>query len=77
MSYSSVEIIDDGQALSLDGTRFHALWLRDNALDAETRSPGNGQRLITLSDIPDSTVVSAATLNGDGLEVTFLPILPA
>ncbi|MDA9009241.1 gamma-butyrobetaine dioxygenase [Alphaproteobacteria bacterium] len=73
MSYSSVEIIDDGQALSLDGTRFHALWLRDNALDAETRSPGNGQRLITLSDIPDSTVVSAATLNGDGLEVTFLP----
>ena len=29
----------------------HAVWLRDNAWDDKTRSPGNGQRLITLGDI--------------------------
>ena len=32
--------------------RFHAIWLRDNALDETTRDPLNGQRLITLQDIP-------------------------
>ena len=25
--------------------RFHDIWRRDNALDPETRAPGNGQRL--------------------------------
>ena len=33
-------------------TRFHAIWLRDNALDPETRAPGNGQRLITPAKSP-------------------------
>lgn len=53
--------------------RFHAIWLRDNALDPETRAPGNGQRLITIGDIPADISVSAAeVLNGD-LNVTFQP----
>jgi gamma-butyrobetaine dioxygenase len=42
--------------------RFHAIWLRDNALDAETRSPGNGQRLITIQDIPEDVLISSARL---------------
>ena len=54
-----VEILDDGRAISLalEGgarLRFHAIWLRDNAWDAGTRAPGNGQRLITIADIPSA-----------------------
>ena len=59
----------------LDGTkaRFHAIWLRDNALDADTRAPGNGQRLITIGDISaDISVRSFEVVNGD-LSVTFDP----
>ncbi|MEI9401477.1 gamma-butyrobetaine hydroxylase-like domain-containing protein [Mesorhizobium argentiipisi] len=38
-------LADDGRVIELgwkDGTvsRFHAIWLRDNALDAKTRSAG-------------------------------------
>ncbi len=74
----SVEVIDGGAALAAawdDGQRlrFHALWLRDNALDPETRSPQNGQRLVTLQDIPaDTRILSAAVADG-GLSVTFGP----
>ncbi|UXX81739.1 2-trimethylaminoethylphosphonate dioxygenase [Roseovarius pelagicus] len=67
----------DGTYLTLDDgktkTRFHAIWLRDNAWDAATRSADNGQRLIALGDIPAETSVSAATLVGDTLRVTFAP----
>lgn len=77
--YQTVEILEDGAVLSLarsDGTRarFHALWLRDNALDPETRAQGNGQRLITLADIPPKTRIAAADLSDDaGVSVTFEP----
>ena len=54
-------------------TRFHAMWLRDNAWDAETRAAGNGQSLIALRDIPPNTVVSAADVNADLLTLTFAP----
>uniref|UniRef100_A0A0G4I8J6 TauD/TfdA-like domain-containing protein n=1 Tax=Chromera velia CCMP2878 TaxID=1169474 RepID=A0A0G4I8J6_9ALVE len=37
--------------------RFHAFWLRDNALDALTRDPRNGQRLITLADLPEEVKI--------------------
>ena len=42
---------DDGAVLRLHRAdapdlRFHAIWLRDNALDPATRDPRNGQRLI-------------------------------
>ena len=70
MQISHVEIIDGGAALSLtlDGrtSRFHALWLRDNALDAETRSPGNGQRLITVSTFRPTSDRGGAAVNADG-----------
>ena len=57
MTFSTAAISSDNKSITLtwaDGTRarFHAIWLRDNALDAKTRSPENGQRLITILDIP-------------------------
>ena len=62
MTLDKVAVLDGGHAVRLEwsggeSARFHAMWLRDNALDAETRSPGNGQRLITVLDIPRETVV--------------------
>ena len=76
----SVETIDNGAALSLnwqDGTRarFHAIWLRDNALDEATRSPVNGQRLITLGDIPADVRIADAQVEDDGsaLAIRFVP----
>lgn len=68
---------DDGGYLTLDDgrtqVRFHAIWLRDNAWDSATRSSDNGQRLITLRDIPQETSIRVATLNGSTLMVTFAP----
>ena len=56
-----VEILDDGRAIRLtleDGARlrFHAIWLRDNASDAGTRAPGNGQRPSPLPTFPPRSV---------------------
>jgi gamma-butyrobetaine hydroxylase len=79
MSLSNVELLDGGAIARLvwrDGmtARFHALWLRDNALDPETRSAGNGQRLITILDIPSKTIVSDMAVTGQGdLRVRFDP----
>jgi gamma-butyrobetaine dioxygenase len=75
---AGLEIIDDGRAIALmlpDGSRqrFHAIWLRDNAWDEATRSPGNGQRLITLGDIPADTRMSAAEIDAGLIHITFLP----
>lgn len=53
--------------------RFHAIWLRDNALDPETRAAGNGQRLITIGDIPADTTIAAASVDGSELTVSFAP----
>jgi len=60
-------------AISGASRRFHAIWLRDNAQDAATRSPTNGQRLIVLRDIPADTRISGARLVDQSLEVTFAP----
>src|SRR4051794_39827040 len=73
-----VLIGDEGRTIELgwqDGTRsrFHAMWLRDNALDDKTRSAGTGQRLITILDIPAETLIGAASIKGDALEVSFVP----
>ncbi|TPN81540.1 gamma-butyrobetaine dioxygenase [Mesorhizobium sp. CU2] len=54
-------------------SRFHAMWLRDNALDDKTRSAGNGQRLITILDIPAETRIGAASIKDGDLEITFAP----
>ncbi len=66
-----------GQILTLttpDGPlRFHAMWLRDNAWDDDTRAPGNGQRLVALRDIPADTKMSGVAVNGSAVDVTFVP----
>jgi len=79
-SYKSVKIIDDGKSIILQradgGTlRYHSIWLRDNALDPETRDIKNGQRLITLSDIPIDTCIKSANLDdkGENISITFFP----
>lgn len=72
-----IRLLDDGMVLEvvLAGTphRFHACWLRDNAQDDETRSPGNGQRLITLLDIPADIRIADADWTAQGLVVRFAP----
>jgi gamma-butyrobetaine dioxygenase len=75
---ASAALLDGGEAVELvwsDGlrARFHAIWLRDNALDATTRSPGNGQRLITVLDIDPATRVAEAQVTGEGLRLAFAP----
>ena len=74
---SNVTTEDGGAVLALETgmgrQRFHAVWLRDNAWDAETRSPGNGQRLIALRDISPDIRIAAAEVAGTALNVTFAP----
>ena len=53
--------------------RFHSVWLHDNACDPGTRMPGNGQRLITVRDIPPDTRIAGADVRGGALEVSFAP----
>ncbi len=72
-----VTIEDGGRVLTLFDQasarrrRFHAIWLRDNAQDESTRSADNGQRLITLADIPLDTRISNAWSDQSRLYVTF------
>ncbi|MDJ0614534.1 MAG: gamma-butyrobetaine dioxygenase [Rhizobiaceae bacterium] len=73
-----VSLSKDGKILTLKRSddvslRFHAIWLRDNALDPETRAPGNGQRLITIHDVPQDVSISQATIRDDMVDVTFSP----
>ncbi|MEP0584575.1 MAG: gamma-butyrobetaine hydroxylase-like domain-containing protein, partial [Roseibium sp.] len=73
---SDADILDGGNAVRLrfcDGreARFHAIWLRDNAPDAKTRDPSNGQRLIALADIPKNVAIKSATVSGSMLDVSF------
>jgi len=74
---TDVSIGDGGKHLALTAggrtNRFHAIWLRDNAADAETRSPGNGQRLIALRDIDPDTRIAKAEIRTGSLLVTFSP----
>jgi gamma-butyrobetaine dioxygenase len=77
MRIDDARVIEEGRAveLSIGGrpSRFHAIWLRDNAQDAATRSPSNGQRLITLLDIPAETRVTRATVRNGELALFFAP----
>ncbi len=71
-------ISDNGNILSISKNsenpkRFHAVWLRDNAPDSKTRDPGNGQRLITLWDIPKNIHISQVSISDDRLKLTFHP----
>ncbi len=74
-----VAIDQDGSILRItwpDGTqhRFHAMWLRDNAREAEFRHPGNDQRLFDITDVPEDVAISsAAGLPDQGISVRFSP----
>ena len=73
-----IALSPDGQVIEMAGLapepiRFHAIWLRDNAPDAQTRSPENGQRLIAIGDIPENTTIAAAAADTATLNVTFQP----
>lgn len=74
--YTSV-LSDDGQQVAISSTdsttRYHAIWLRDNAHDAETRSTHNGQRLIGLGDIPEQLSMSAVQVDDQAAHITFQP----
>ena len=76
--FTSAEINETGEVLTLKTNnqasgqmRFHAVWLRDNAPDADTRSVGNGQRLIALGDIPTDIKITQAEISGDDVNLTF------
>jgi [2-(trimethylamino)ethyl]phosphonate dioxygenase len=75
----AVELLDEGAAARLtwadgESALFHAVWLRDNALDPATRNSANGQRLMTLLDIPPDISIAAASIMPDGdLELAFRP----
>ena len=77
MQVSEPKVIDGGAAVELslgaERHRFHALWLRDNARDEKTRSPGNGQRMITILDIPAETKIAEASAAGGILSLRFEP----
>ncbi len=54
--------------------RYHSIWLRDNSPDPTTKSPANGQRLITLNDIPNEVLVRSAEVHPSGyVRVCFEP----
>ena len=79
-SFKSIKVIDSGKSIILQrkngsSIRYHSTWLRDNALDPKTRDANNGQRLITLSDVPINISIQSAKLDKTGTNIflTFLP----
>ncbi|KAA0016430.1 DUF971 domain-containing protein [Salinicola corii] len=52
-------------------TRFHALWLRERAPDAETLDPRTGQRLIEAAALPLDLALVEAGCDGEKIELTF------
>ncbi len=79
MKLNKVTVSPEKKTLELswdDGSqaRFHAFWLRDNSPDAATRSPENGQRLISVLDIPQQSKIEHASItDNDTLSVTLAP----
>lgn len=79
LGLSNIETLMQGEALQLewgDGSRsrFHSIWLRDHSPDADTLSPGNGQRLVRIQELPSDVRVEKATaLDQNHLEITFSP----
>tara|TARA_Y100000588_G_scaffold381053_1_gene465989 strand:+ start:1706 stop:2854 length:1149 start_codon:yes stop_codon:yes gene_type:complete len=71
-------MIEAGSAIRLhwhngEQARFHALWLRDNMIDEETRRSANSQRLIKVTDIPEQIRIQEVTICEGDLRVTFSP----
>ena len=70
---TGVSVDPSGSFLTLGSRRFHAIWLRDNASDPETRDPGNGQRLILPGAIPSDLRIASAAISDGMLMVDFAP----
>ncbi|NRB18373.1 MAG: TauD/TfdA family dioxygenase [Rhodobacteraceae bacterium] len=74
---TTLTVHENGKYLAIQtqgkSTRFHAIWLRDNAWDSATRAVGNGQRLLALRDIPADTSIASAVIEGDTVTLTFAP----
>ena len=71
MKLKRAEKTEDGTSITLhweDGfqSSFHAQWLRYNSLNPETRSQHNGQRLISLLDIPQDIFLEEEEIQPDG-----------
>lgn len=75
-TYNSVSIANNADFITLiigqSTYRFHAVWLRDNALDEATRSASNGQRLITLLQQPKDSYIQHAEIIGENLQLGFV-----
>lgn len=76
MTIQTLSIADNGHSLHChlpDGKlmRFHAIWLRDNATDSQTRASGNGQRLITIQDIPQNVMIRNARVEKGFITIRF------
>ena len=73
---STTDVIDEGRAVRIrwrDGTeaRFHAFWLYVNSPAPAIRDPGNGQRLITIDQVPLALRVTQAEAADNGVTVVF------
>jgi len=68
---------EDGQELALTNnsqtTRFHAIWLRDNAQDENTRSTVNGQKLITINELSRDLKIEHIVIEKETAKITFSP----
>jgi len=77
--FTQAELYDDGSAIRLhcrQGStfRFHAVWLRDNAPDSDTRSADNGQKLITVGEIPQGLKINSIEIDDAGdIQILFSP----
>ncbi|MGW1052712.1 2-trimethylaminoethylphosphonate dioxygenase [Streptomyces sp. NPDC002521] len=56
-----------------DGTRFPALWLRDNCPCSRCQVPGSGQKLFDITDLAHDVVIAQAEEDADGVQVVFAP----
>lgn len=76
-SAPKVRVIDNGNAIALtwpdQTSRFHAIWLRDNGQDENTRNSANQQKLFRVQDIPTETLIQRAEVNNNQLEIVFSP----
>ena len=73
---SALQQDSDGLTLEWDdggSTSLPAIWLRDHCQGAECRDPGNGQRLLNITQIPTDTRIKEAVLRDGRLLVDFEP----
>ena len=54
-------------------SELQAIWLRDHCQMPASRNPGNGQRLLNITDIPTDIAISEARLENGKLIVEFSP----